>query len=94
VIIAIISNKSLKLLCCFYTVGDVQPKWFHLGAYETNAEALRSRKIIKNIVINDSNGTIQIDPVVNFYEIFNSLGAGSKNNGGFFINFCSLLCYY
>ena len=60
---------------------DAQPKWFHLSAYETNAEALRSRKIIKNLVINDSNGTIQVDPTINFHDLFNSHSAYDKNSG-------------
>jgi len=43
--------------------------WFTLGSYDSHAEALKGRQTMKSIVISDSNGTIQIDPRVNFHEI-------------------------
>jgi hypothetical protein len=58
-------------------------KWHNLGSYETHSDALRSRKVIKSLVISDSNGTIQIDPRTDFHDlslgIAAAAGAGASN---------------
>ena len=36
---------------------------------------------LKNLVINDSNGTIQVDPTINFHDLLNSHSAYDKNAG-------------